>query len=472
VTRVKPLQVFGRLIGTTAFRLSLATMVASAIFAGGLLLYVGWNARRLIDEQIGQTLSAQINGLADQYRIGGLRRLTAVIERRSRQPGSFLFLLQGPQGETLAGNISGVPAQMLASSETFETTYQRQDEVDGQIQTSTRAALARVFVLPGNNRLLVGRDLEERERLNEVLSQAIWLLIGAIILFGGLGGFLVARRAIARMDALTATSRAIMAGDLSGRLPLSGSGDEIDRLASNLNAMLVRIDGLMQGMKEVSDNIAHDLRTPLTRLRNSAEEALRKAVTVEEYRAALDRTIEESDGLIRVFNALLLIARSEAGSGTEAFRSIDLSALLADVAEIYEPSAEEAGGSLNTAIEPGLQVRGSRELLGQAVANLLDNAMKYGLPPQPGAPAEIVLAAALENGLVTIAVKDRGAGIPPDQRARAIERFGRLDASRHKAGSGLGLSLVAAVARLHGGTLTLADNAPGLATRLELPAQP
>ncbi len=149
---MNPLQGFGRLIGTTAFRLSLATMVASAIFASGLLLYVGWNARRLIDEQIGQTLSAQINGLADQYRIGGLRRLTAVIERRSRQPGSFLFLLQGPQGETLAGNISGVPAQMLANSETFETTYQRQDEVDGAIQTSTRAALARAFLLPGNNR--------------------------------------------------------------------------------------------------------------------------------------------------------------------------------------------------------------------------------------------------------------------------------------------------------------------------------
>lgn len=445
-------------------------MLASAVFASGLLLYVGWNARRLIDEQIGQTLSAQINGLADQYRIGGLRRLTAVIERRSRLPGSFLFLLQGPQGETLAGNISGIPLQRLTDAETFETTYQRQDEVDGQIQASTRGALARVFMLPGGNRLLVGRDLEERERLNEVLSQAIWLLIGAIVLFGGLGGFLVARRAIARMDRLTETSRAIMAGDLSGRLPLSGSGDEIDRLASNLNAMLVRIDGLMQGMKEVSDNIAHDLRTPLTRLRNSAEEALRSASTIGEYRASLERMIEESDGLIRIFNALLLIARSEAGSGTEAFTSVDLSALIGDVAEIYEPSAEEAGGALRTEVEPGLTVRGSRELLGQAVANLLDNAMKYGLPPQAGAPAEIFLAAGLKDGLVVIEVRDHGAGIPADQRERAVERFGRLDASRHKPGSGLGLSLVAAVARLHGGRLTLADGEPGLSATLALSA--
>jgi len=458
-----------RLVGTTAFRLSLATMLASAVFASGLLFYVGWNARRLIDNQIGQTLSAQIIGLGDQYRIGGLRRLTSVIERRSRQPGSFLFLLQGAQGETLAGNVSAIPAQVMASVDLAETAYQRQDEVDGQIQTSTRDALVRVLALPGGNRLLVGRDLEERERLNEVLSQAIWLLIAAIVVFGGLGGFLVARRAIARMDALNATSQAIMAGDLSGRLPLSGSGDEIDRLAANFNVMLVRIGGLMQGMTEVSDNIAHDLKTPLTRLRNSAEEALRKSGGVEDYRAALERTIEESDGLIRIFDALLLIARSEAGAGAEAFSTVDVSALLMDVAEIYEPSAEEAGAALRTAIEPGLAATGSRELLGQAVANLLDNAMKYGLPPAAGAPAEIALEAAARGGLLVVSVSDRGAGIAPERRAKAVERFGRLDESRQKPGSGLGLSLAAAVARLHGGRLTLGENAPGLSATLELP---
>lgn len=458
-----------RLVGTTAFKLSVIYMLASAIFAGGLLLYVGWNARRLIDEQIGQTLTAQINGLADQYRIGGIRRLSAIIERRSRQPGSFLFLLLGPGGETIAGNITGVSSAVMANSDLAETTYQRFDESEGQPVVATRGALVRVFTLPGNNRLLVGRDLEERERLNAVLGQAIRILIAALLVFGGLGAFLVARRALARMDAMTATSQAIMAGDLSGRLPVSGSGDEIDRLAVSLNAMLVRIGELMQGMKEVSDNIAHDLKTPLTRLRNSAEEALRTSNSKQEYRAALERTIEESDGLIRTFNALLLIARAEAGAGVDSFTAVDVSSLLLDLAEIYGPSVEEAGCAFITDIAPGLTVQGNRELLGQVVANLIDNALKYGVPAQPGASAEVRLSAREEDRKLLISVADRGSGIPPDKRAKAVERFGRLDTSRNKPGSGLGLSLVSAVAQLHKGELRLDDNDPGLIVTLELP---
>jgi signal transduction histidine kinase len=458
-----------RLAGTTAFKLSVIYMLASALFAGGLLLYVGWNARRLIDEQIGQTLTAQINGLADQYRIGGIRRLSAIIERRSRQPGSFLLLLQGPQGEILSGNISGLDPTVLTRTDLAETTYQRFEEVDGQTQTTTRGALVRVFVLPGNNRLLVGRDLEERERLNAVLGQAIRVLIGALLVFGGLGAFLVARRALARMDAMTATSQVIMAGDLSGRLPVSGSGDELDRLAVSLNAMLVRIGELMQGMKEVSDNIAHDLKTPLTRLRNSAEQALRTGGSKDEYRAALERTIEESDGLIRTFNALLLIARTEAGAGSDAFVPVDVSQLLQDFAEMYEPSAEDAGGRLEADIAPDLSVSGNRELLGQVVANLIDNALKYGLPPQDGAPPVVRLSAARAGDLIRITVGDHGPGIPADQRGKAVERFGRLDQSRNKPGSGLGLSLASAVAHLHKGQLVLGDNHPGLSVALELP---
>ncbi|MGL4241154.1 MAG: HAMP domain-containing protein, partial [Beijerinckiaceae bacterium] len=386
-----------RLLGTTAFKLSLVYMVVSAVFAGGLIAYVGWNARRVIDEQIAQTLSAQIAALQDQYRVGGIRRLTSVVERRAREPGAFLFLLQGAQGETLAGNITGVRMDAFTPGETVEATYQRIEE-----DSLPRGALVRAVNLPGNNRLLVGRDLDERGRFNEVLNQATRILIGALLVFGVLGAFFVARRALARMDAMTASGQSIMEGNLTQRLPVSGSGDEIDRLAISLNAMLDRIGLLMQGMKEVSDNIAHDLKTPLTRLRSSAEQALRTGQSREEYRAALERTIEESDGLIRIFNALLLIARAEAGSGADAFREVDVSGMLGDLAEIYEPSTEEAGARLVTDIAPGLTAQGNRELLGQVVANLIDNALKYGLPPASGAAAEILLRAAREGDMLAI----------------------------------------------------------------------
>ncbi len=461
--------VLKRLLGTTAFKLSVIYMLASAIFAGGLLYYVGRHAQQLIDAQISQSLTAQINTLSGQYRIGGIRRLQAIIERRSRQPDAFLFLLQGSAGETLAGNVAALNAVPATAADVVETTYQRIEEVEGQTQTTVRPALVRVLPLPGGQRLLLGRDLEERERLNAVLGQAIRILIGALLLFGGLGTFVVARRALARMDAMTATSQQIMAGDLSGRLPVSGSGDEIDRLAISLNAMLERIGGLMQGMKEVSDNIAHDLKTPLTRLRNSAEQALRRDANKEDYRAALERTIEESDGLIRTFNALLMIARAEAGSGADAFQPVDLSRLLADFAEMYEPSAEEAGVVLTSTIASDLPVYGSRELLGQLIANLLDNALKYGAPVTAGSQARIAVTAQKDDQTVRVVVADNGAGILPEDRTRVLERFTRLDSSRNKPGSGLGLSMVSAVTHLHNGRLMLEDNAPGLKIVLELP---
>lgn len=459
------LAVLRRLVGTTAFKLSLVYMLASALFAGGLIAYVGRHAQGLIEEQISQTLATQGSALQGQYRVGGIRRLTATVDRRAREPGAFLFLLIGPLGETLAGNISGVRVERLTPNTTVETTYLRLDEESPQ----PRAALVRAVPLPAGNRLIVGRDLEERERLNNVLDQANRILISALLVFGVLGAFFVARRAIARMDAMTASGQRIMDGDLSGRLPVSGSGDEIDRLAMSLNAMLDRIGHLMQGMQEVSDNIAHDLKTPLTRLRNSAEEALRTARGKDDYRAALERTIEESEGLIRIFNALLLIARAEAGSGADAFQPVDVSELLTDLAEIYEPSAEEAGARLTAQIPPGLVAQGNRELLGQVVANLIDNALKYGLPPEGHDSGEILLTARLEAGKLAISVADRGEGVAEADRGKVVERFQRLDRSRHRPGSGLGLSMAAAVARLHGGELRLEDNAPGLKVVLELP---
>ena len=294
-----------------------------------------------------------------------------------------------------------------------------------------------------------------------------------VVVLGVLGGIFVTRRVLGRIDAMTDTTRSIMDGNLHGRLTVTGSNDEFDRLAVNLNAMLDRIEELMTGLREVSDNIAHDLKTPLTRLRNDAEQALRTAESQEDFRRSLDDIIAEADDLIRVFNALLLIARAEAKGEMPVAEPFDLAAVARDVTELYEPSAEEAGLAVETAIEGTLTVRGSRELIGQAVANLVDNAIKYGARGNgDGAPrGPVTISARRLDGRVEVVVADRGPGVPEADRARVLERFVRLETARTRPGFGLGLSLVAAVARMHGGEFRLEDNGPGLRAVLMLPAE-
>jgi signal transduction histidine kinase len=270
---------------------------------------------------------------------------------------------------------------------------------------------------------------------------------------------------------MTDTAQTIMHGDLTGRLPIAGTGDELDRLASHLNAMLERLEALMRGLKEVSDNIAHDLKTPLTRLRNRCEEALRVAGDKDQYRAALETTIEESDGLIRTFNALLMIARAESGQARDDMREFDAAEIAHDIGELYEPLAEEKGIALKVEADAPARIKGNRELVSQALANLVDNAIKYAEPRKAvnGAPAEIVVRALNEGDRILLTVADSGPGIPEADRGRVVERFVRLEQSRSQPGSGLGLSLASAVARLHGGELTLEDNRPGLKSIIALP---
>jgi signal transduction histidine kinase len=350
--------------------------------------------------------------------------------------------------------------------------------------------MARIFEFPSGFRLLIGRDLEEREQLRTVVVHALLTALIYIAVIGMLGGLYVASRVLRRIDGMTATTRTIMSGDLSGRLPISGTGDELDRLAQNLNAMLERINELMSGLKEVSDNIAHDLKTPLTRLRNRAEQALRATRDPAQDGQALESIIEESDGLIRTFNALLMIARAEAGSGREGMDDFDAGAVARDVVELYEPVAEDAGAVLALSTESGLMIHGSRELVFQSIVNLVENALKYGVRPQPelalaladGDPAEpgaltaddgiarVHVSARRVKGGIEIAVADRGLGIAPADRARACERFVRLEEARSRPGSGLGLSLASAVAHLHQGKLRLEDNDPGLRAVLAVPA--
>jgi signal transduction histidine kinase len=263
-----------------------------------------------------------------------------------------------------------------------------------------------------------------------------------------------------------------MDGDLTGRLEVTGSGDEFDRLAASLNAMLERIEGLMHGLKEVSDNIAHDLKTPLSRLRNRVESTLRGPTDSAAYRNALESTIDDADQLIRIFNALLIIAQAEAGSPDRAGDRVEVAEIVRDVAELYEPVAESAGGRLTARAESPLLVRGNRELIGQALANLIDNALKYGSRGEgAGMGANVAIVAEREGDRVVITVADDGPGIAAKDRERVLERFVRLEESRSAPGSGLGLALVAAVARLHGGEIALLDNLPrGLKVVLRLPA--
>ena len=461
----------GKLLRTTAFQLTLVYLLIFVLFAISLLGYFALNTRRLITEQITRTVNAEITRLREQYEQNGIRGLVIVLDLRSRRPGSSVYLVTTPSGEALAGNISALEPGVLDRPGWVETSYRRIEAPDDV----EHRALVHVVELPGGFRLLVGRDLEERERIYGIIANAGRWSFALVVVLGLAGGFFVSRRVLNRIDAMTETAHTIMGGDLSGRLPIAGTGDELDRLATNVNAMLERIEALMHGLKEVSDNIAHDLKTPLTRLRNRCEQALRGAKGDVDYRAALEATIDESDELIRTFDALLMIARAEAGQARDNMTEFDAAEVVRDVSELYEPLAEEKGIALKIDAPAAAPVRGNRELVSQALANLVDNAIKYATPngkfdgKLDGNPAEIVVKAGGEGDFITLSVADRGPGIPDGERHRVVERFVRLEQSRSEPGSGLGLSLAAAVARLHGGELKLEDNRPGLKGVIALP---
>jgi signal transduction histidine kinase len=468
----------GKLFRTTVFKISLAYLAISAIGAGLVLGTIGWNMKHVIDEQTARTIDTDITGLSEQYALGGIRRLVNIIQRRTRRPGAGLYLVTTAAGEPIAGNIASLPPDILTHLGLVETAYIPPGDTGGK-----HRALVRIFVLEGGFRLLVGHDLEEGESLRRILGGALLTSLFWLIVIGTLGGLWVARRVLNRVDAINANARAIVAGDLSGRLPLAGTGDELDRLVQNFNAMLERISILMAGLKEVSDNIAHDLKTPLTRLRGGVEQALRTAKSPEEYRGALEKALEESDRLIQIFDALLSIARAEAGTGREGMGDFDAGTVARDVGELYEPAADERGVALSISAGSGLTVHGSRELVGRALANLVDNALKYGSPEParedrgpgrtpPQAAGAVEISARRRNGAIELSVADHGPGIAENDRPRVLDRFVRLENARSKPGSGLGLSLAAAVARLHDGSLRMEDNGPGLRVVICLPVAP
>jgi len=426
--------------------------------------YVYWQTSVFYARQLDDTIQAEIRGLAEQYRLGGLSRLNQVVAQRSASAGAGLYLIADPDSQRVSGNLASPSPALLEKRGRVQFPY-RAPAPGGK---ETRLAIGQVFQLSDGYRLVVGRDIEDRRKLEDIFTSAFLWGVGFIVLIGVLGGLLVSRVLMRRIGAITDTSQRIMHGDLSQRVPLAGTGDELDRLAGSLNTMLDRIEQLVAGLREVSDNIAHDLKTPLTRMRNRIDTTLRDAPDTETYRETLIQTIEEADELIRTFNALLSIARLEAGAQIEAFETFDLAALAADAVELYEPVAESDGITVSLDAPQPAQTKGNRQLLAQATANLIDNAIKYARPDD--GDGAITVQVERERSRVRLIVADNGPGIPEDQREQALKRFARLETSRSRPGSGLGLSLVAAVARLHGGTIALEDNRPGLRVVITLPA--
>lgn len=467
---------FRHLRRTSAARI-VAMYLAVFVASTGLVLgAVTWAALTLIDQQIDQTLDAEVRGLAEQYRIEGLGRLIEVVRARSGaprgrpgpNPGATpgmglggIYLLAAPDGVPIEGTLDAWPRAAEVTAD---------GAIDAELADG-RTARVRVYQLAGGFRLLVGRDLAERARFRELVTEASAWSMGLVLLLGLYGGWILARRSLARVDAMAQAARRIMAGDMEKRLPVAGSGDEYDRLADAVNAMLDEIARLMTASRLASDAMAHDLRGPLARARVSAEEA---AAAIghgdgEAARAGLDEAVAEIDRVIQTFEALTTIARAESGAGRTAWAPVDLTALVAELAEIYELPFEDEGRPVTSVLDPDITRPGDRALLQRAVANLLENSLKHG-----AGPVAIRLAAEANGAWIVIRVEDRGAGVPVAERARVVERYARLDPARSRPGSGLGLALADAVARLHGGRLVLADTAPGepmpgLAVELRLP---
>ena len=462
------MRTLSKLLRTSTFRFASVYLLLFALSSGAILAYVYWNTAVLLERQTDEIIEAEITGLNEQYRQRGLDGLIRTVVERSNQSKDGLYLFTNYFDRRLAGNMDGKPREVTGTSGWVEFPY----TVNTPGGVEKHRARAYHTQLRGGFTLIVGRDVEERLQFANLIQQTLFWALAMTAGLGLVGGLLLSRNFLKRIDSIGETSESIMAGDLSERMPVTGTGDELDRLSLSLNGMLDQIERLMTGMKEVTDNVAHDLKTPLTRLKARVEDALRSSSS-EDHRAALEQTLHEADDLLNTFSALLSIARTEAGEARTGLKPTDISELVAELGELYEPLAEEVGGTLTVTCPEGLEAKGDRQLLAQAMTNLLDNALKYA-PWEDAAgeypPLQVSLSAQHIGTDVVIEIADNGPGIPEADRARVVERFVRLDASRSKPGSGLGLSLVSGVAQLHRGRLELTDAQPGLRARLYLPA--
>ena len=436
-------------------RLALLQGTALVLAMLGVLGAVYFGSVRIIADDSDQSIVLEAQGLAEEFRDRDLDAFVTAIVDRAEDPWvrGAVYELRGPRGDFLAGNVVVLPdLAVVGGWAEFDVAVGRGDA------SATRVIRARVVDLGGGFRLLVGHDIQDRRAFRAVMLRSIAWAVVATVLIGGLASWWLGARVARAAHAISDSAGRIASGSLGERLPLTGSGDEIDALMGRFNELLGRVETLTTTMRAVLDSTAHDLRGHLNRIRGAAQDA-RRAAHDPAAAAAADAVLVEIDRLGETLQGLLRIALAE--SGTAPLEDVDVSAVAADLTEFYQPVAEP--GQLSVEIDPGLIVRGHRQLLSQALANLIDNALKYG------AGSAIRVRVARAAGVARLEVTDGGPGIPAEQRELATQRFRRLPGSSGLPGSGLGLSLVAAVARLHHGRLTLADAGPGLVAVLEIP---
>jgi signal transduction histidine kinase len=443
-----------RFLRTTAFRLALLYAAVFSLSVILLFAFVYWTASVLVDRQRQQTIIADINDLKDEFGTLGLPGLIDSVADRSKpdRVGSGVYILADPRFKKITGNLSGWPRSPTVTGRWL--TFPVEARPFGEAQGQHSSAEALEITLPGDYHLLVGQNTAPQRRMQRAIIEALVWSLAAMVCLGLAGGLLLSRNMIRRIELINRSAERIMRGEVKHRIPVSEANDEFDRLSENLNRMLEEIERLLGGIRAVTDNIAHDLRSPLTRLKNRLEMALAETGDPAERRSAIERAIQETDQLLATFAALLSIADAESGARRGDMAPVDLGGVAGDVVELYQPVAEEQGLTLELVDRGAVLVQGNRQLLFQAVANLIDNAVKYG-----GGPIQVEVGA--DSGGSSVSVSDRGPGIPASERVHVLERFVRLETSRTSPGSGLGLSLVAAIARQHGAVLSLSDTRPG-----------
>ena len=446
-------------LSSTTFKQALIAIGTFGMIASAIFSYVYVSTSSYVRGRTDRAILSEYNGLQDTYQRAGREGLVAAIGQRmtDKSFAGNLYVLADPSLSVLAGNLAELPHAAAAAPGWTEF------RAGASLPRAANVPLVRATtgMLANGDRLLVGRDISDIDSFTAQIKTAVILIVALMFVVAAVVSILVTRRTVGRIEQINATSRAIMQSGLDQRIPLRGSNDEWDRVAENLNSMLDRIETLMGEVKQVSDNVAHDLRTPLTRMRGRLEKALHGGRTAEDDQALIGDTISDLDAVLGIFSSITRIAHIETKARQGAFRTVNLVEIAGEVAELYDAAAEQDGTRLTLAGDREVLVTGDRDLLFDAIANLVDNAIKHGR-----AGGHVVVRGENLDGGAMISVADDGPGIPADQHEHVFKRFYRLEQSRYAPGNGLGLSLVAAVANLHGARIEMLDNAPGLNFKL------